>query len=49
MMRGPKTSGTSLTCRLADLVTKIKAAAVVRDDAYDGRIGAATDLPDLIN
>ena len=33
---------------LADLVTKIKAGAAVRDDAYDGRIGAATDLPDLV-
>ena len=34
---------------LADLVTKIKAAAVVRDDEYDGRIGEDTDLPDLID
>ena len=34
---------------LADLVTKIKAGATVRDEAYDGRIGRATDLPDLID
>ena len=33
---------------LADLVTKIKAGATVRDNEYDGRIGAATDLPELI-
>ena len=33
---------------LADLVTKIKAAATVRDNEFDGRIGEDTDLPDLI-
>ena len=33
---------------LADLVTKIKAAATARDNEYDGRIGEDSDLPDLI-
>ena len=39
----------NLDMPLADLVTKIKAAATIRDNEYGGRIGAATDLPDLIN
>ena len=34
---------------LADLVTKIRAAATARDEAYDGRIGEDTDLPDLVD
>ena len=34
---------------LADLVTKIKAAATVRDNEFDGRIGEDADLPDLID
>ena len=39
----------NLDIPLADLVTKIKAAATARDDEYDGRIGEDTDLPDLID
>ena len=38
----------NLDMPLADLVTKIKAAATVRDNEYDGRIGEDADLPDLI-
>ena len=38
----------NLDIPLADLVTKIKAAATARDNEYDGRIGEDTDLPDLI-
>ena len=39
----------NLDMLLTDLVTKLKAAATVRDDEYDGRIGEDTDLPDLID
>ena len=38
----------NLDVPLADLVTKIKAAATARDNEYDGRVGEDTDLPDLI-
>ena len=38
-----------LDMSLADLVTKIRAAATARDEAYDGRIGEDSDLPDLVD
>lgn len=37
-----------LDMALADLVTLITAGATARDDAYDGRIGEDSDLPDLV-
>ena len=39
----------SLDMLLADLVTKLEAAATELDNEYDGRIGEDTDLPDLID
>ena len=39
----------NLDMPLADLVTKTKAAATARDEAYDGRIGEDSDLPDLVD
>ena len=39
----------NLDMPLTDLVTKLEAAATARDTEYDGRIGADTDLPDLID
>ncbi len=39
----------NLDIPLVELVTKIKAAAVERDDEYDGRIGEDSDLPDLVD